>query len=166
MWYHGINKQHSCRSNSAAEGGGIAIVGGTAKIVNPTTIKNNGAAKQGGGIFFSGGTATITGSGGETGTIAGNQAPSGGGIYVVTGKLSLQSSVQVKYNKATAGDGGGMYLGDGQVESTIGFYGVTVSGNTATGKGPGVAYTKFATLNNVATGLTDKDDPGGTPVQV
>jgi hypothetical protein len=160
--------------NSAEQGGGIASGGnGTAKIVAPTDIYNNGAAVRGGGVFISGGTVTITGpgnSGPSSGTIQGNKAPSGGGIYVAKGVLSLQSSVRVQGNSATTVannpgvTGGGMYLAAG---TTTGFYGVTVSGNSAPMNAvEGVAYEKGATLNNVPTGLTDKDDPNGKPVQV
>ncbi len=79
---------------------------------------------------------------------------------------ALNNYVTFNTNKATNGDGGGMYLADG---STTNFNNVIVSGNTAPlGKVKGVAYEPDATLKPDPLGnkLTDKDDPDGKPVQV
>jgi hypothetical protein len=57
-----------------------------------------------------------------------------------------------------------MWLHDG---STTNFRGCTVASNVAeSGVGDGVyAQDKSVTMNGLPGGLTDNDDPGGTPVE-
>ena len=78
------------RGNSAAEGGGIDLRGGSATI-DRSTISGNTASARGGGIHERLGTLTITDS-----TVSGNRTTvtdsKGGGIYLVYGAIRVVRS--------------------------------------------------------------------------
>jgi hypothetical protein len=156
----------SINGNSAEQGGGIYVLSGTVHIWAGIDIYKNQAIMDGGGVYVSGvagGIVTIS-----EGWIANNSAltGNGGGIYNWEGTLTLQGGEYIgKENSAPKGKGGGLYL---HHDSTTTFNNVTVEGNTAKNKasGFGVYWQKGATVrpNPPGPALTDKDDPGGTPV--
>jgi hypothetical protein len=122
-------------SSNISYGGGISNYGGTATITGCTIIGNS--ASEGGGIFISGGSTggnslTISNS-----TISGNSTPgSGGGIYVVGRPMSITDCV---ISGNTAGnDGGGISFFNGAaIPSTL--TRCTVANNTSTGYGGGIS---------------------------
>ena len=146
-------------TTAGGEGGGICLYGGIFTLKGGVDITSN-EAYSGAGMSIVDGTVSISG-----GTFQFNTAQlngNGGGIYNVGGNLTLKGGVYVGPENS-ANKGGGMYLADG---STTTFGGVTVSSNSASAGGTGVAYENGAGMNGLPAGLSDKDDPGGTPVQV
>lgn len=155
----------SIYENSSGAGGGIYTVGGNVSLTYVYLYSNFAKTGDGGGIRANG-NVTLKG-----GTVQGNTAKNGqgGGIYLIVNTLTLAaggSGDVIIGGGNTAKTGGGLYLATGKTN----FSGVTVSGNTATVKAAGIAYTTKATLNPrppiPAADLTDPDDPGGQPVLV
>ena len=132
-------------NTASTKGGGLYMNTGTVSIANAQVL-NNTATSDGGGLFVSAGNVTITG----TAHINGNQARDGGGGYVNNGTLTLTGSgagMQVNSNVATYsstsyGNGGGFYVGGGNV-SISGI--CQVDGNTASDDGGGF-YTTGGTV--------------------
>jgi len=115
-------------------------------------------AVNGAGMYINGGSASMAG-----GSIAFNTAQdngNGGGIYNNAGSLTLRASVYVGPENS-ASQGGGMYLAK---NSTTRITGCTVAGNVAN-TGAGVYEQMKPTVTPNPPILTDKDDPGGQPVQ-
>jgi hypothetical protein len=176
--------------NQADHGGGVCNSGllQTVSSNDQTAIVANTATTDGGGIYnvgqvyfyggeqISGNAAnTTSGVGGgvyngsvasfnmDSGSIANNDAFQGGGLANL-GVSTLSQNVQVKGNSAN--QGGGLFLGS---KSTTTFNTVTVSGNNLIGNNPkakGVGFALGAVMKGLPAGLTDKDDPGGNPVQL
>ena len=82
----------------------------------------------GGGVVVSGGTFTMTG-----GSIAGNTAPGGGGVYVYDSGTFTMSGGSITGN--TANSGGGVYVGS---NGTFTMSGGSITGNIARSAGGGV----------------------------
>jgi hypothetical protein len=110
-------------ANRAANGAGIAEIGGIIEITD-STISDNTADKDGGGIMLLAfGLLTVTRS-----TVSGNTANGdGGGIHIGGGTTILNSTVT---GNSTKGKGGGLYtpshtvyLGYSTVSANIGFQG-------------------------------------------
>lgn len=108
----GIDQCMISGNSTVAQGGGVAIGGGTASIFN-STISGNSAINNNGGGMYTAGQTTIANS-----TISGNQAtgdpgisgePQGGGIFY-TGPLVL-NNVTIANNSAIGfnGKGGGIF---------------------------------------------------------
>lgn len=143
-------------------GGGIWVNSGSLTLKS-VSVGNNHADNggYGGGVFIqSPGTVTISG-----GTLQYNHTgKDGGGIYNYTGTLTLKNNAGI-YDNTAVNQGGGMWLHD---TSTTNFQGCTVASNVAgSGVGNGVyAQDANAKMTGLppAGGLTDDDDPGGTPV--
>ena len=132
-------------SNSASEGGGLCVQGGTVSLSNDT-IESNTAGEGGGlSVDSSEGPATVTLS---NDTIESNKAGGGGGLYVagryatVTLSYDTVESNTANGSKGAAG-GGGLYvsgsnvtLSNDTVESNSAIYdnggGLYVSGGTVT----------------------------------
>ena len=125
-----------------ARGGGVALNSsnmGTRVayyIMNGTnaTISYNGAGSAGGGIFM------LTGNNGnktcelKSGTIKGNEAELGGGIYNTRENCVISmSGGSIEKNNATK-DGGAIYISAGELSLTGG----SIKNNTATISGDGV----------------------------
>ena len=132
------------KNNSAKYGGGVSVgrevlegkpIGNKAKLViqdNPV-ISGNVASKDGGGIHmqsdeFSDAVNTVEISGG---TISGNEAKDGGGIYVPGGTVTMTGG---SFTENKASDrGAGIFTGGG----TMTISNATFSKNVATGFGGG-----------------------------
>jgi hypothetical protein len=157
--------------NSAQNGGGIAVQGikgaQTLDITN-STIGNqdnaipdvNGVGGNGGGIYEQSAVVTLTNT-----TVAGDQAVSGGGIYVDSGKFATKlvtKSTTICRNIATD-NGGGVYIAGGTAVEpvntafvqNIAAAGSDVFGNVTT-KGH-----NLITLSAGSAGWNAPNSPGG-----
>ena len=123
-------------NSSKSSGGGIAIRLGILKI-DGSEITGNSVATDGGGVYAIesfGSDVTISEC-----TIIDNTATLGGGVYYRSfGNMTIDAS-QLRENSATVsgnlGHGGGLYVADGEVVVKHS----TITGNTATGDGGGLA---------------------------
>jgi hypothetical protein len=83
-------------TNQVGNGGGIANVGGTVKLVD-CSVTSNTSGQLGGGMFTEAGSVTLSGT-----TVSGNTAGSGiypgGGIYNLTGTVTLLDGSTVSGN--------------------------------------------------------------------
>lgn len=129
--------------NTAMEGGGIALgstseyaqkVGGKLILSGASEISRNKATDQGGGVWLAGEAEfEMTG-----GSVSGNEAPYGGGVYATSrdvgkyGKVTLVSG-EISYNTATV-SGGGVGLHGG----ILAMSGGSVVNNDAAQNGGGI----------------------------
>ncbi len=108
-------------------GGGVFVNSGAFTMIDNATISNNKAAISAGGVYNSRGKFTM-----ESGSISGNTASNGGGVYnTFTFEMSGGT---ISGNEAAKG--GGVYN-----SSTFTMSGGTISRNTATNDGGGVYNT-------------------------
>ena len=173
---------------SGANGGGIFIQESTANLTDVVLKLNRANQGNGGGIFI--GTTTMTSSTGNLtmngGSLSGNQAGGGAGIYenITSGSVHI-TSLKVSGNSAT-GSGGAIYNQNGllTIESSTldrnaaGFFGggiftssstssatltnVTISGNSAVSAGGGIYRSLGAvTLTNVTISGNSSVSGGG-----
>ena len=116
------NKTTSASTNTG--GGGVYVESGTVEIKDATKIYHNYTDGSGGGIYVNNGTVTLKNAtiGGEQfydgidpGKTKGNEAKSGGGVYIEgSGTSFTMNGGSIQYNKTIDGDGGGVYIkGDG-----------------------------------------------------
>jgi fibronectin-binding autotransporter adhesin len=122
-------------SNTAAnDGAGIYAAAGTVSLTN-TSVNGNEASGDGGGIATAG--AVPVSAGGASCLIANNRATANGaGIYA--GKVTLSSGCQVAGNDAASG--GGIYLFDAGAQTST-LSNIQIYGNTATASGGGIYVT-------------------------
>jgi len=156
----------------ATDGGGLYVAG--AVSLDGATITNSSAVSDGGGVFVANGaTGSISG-----GSIDGNQAVNGAGVYLGDKDVIL-SSVNLSSNSATS-DGGAVYVSapdcDLQGLSTdlnsadrggaifVAVFGADASGLQATGNSAatgGAVYIGNLSNNNNFTGSTFTDNTSG-----
>lgn len=91
------------------DGGAIYSGGSSCKIISGE-LKGNSAGRNGGGIYLSSSNSTVTIQGG---TMSGNTASSGAGMYVAAGTVTM-SGGSFSGNTST-GAGGGLYIGSGNL---------------------------------------------------
>jgi hypothetical protein len=126
--------------NTASNGGGIYQTAGTTLTVTNSTFSGNtassgNAAGDGGGIYQTDGTLTVTGS-----TFSGNTAANGGGIYQTAGTLTVTNSTVAA--SMASNDGGGIYnLGTVTVTNSTFVNNSAVSGGGAANVQPGGTLT-------------------------
>ena len=112
--------------NTARDGGGLYLTGGTTVIRSSTIADNGPAGRRGGGLAAIDATVFIEGS-----TFTGNTSEEeGGGIYLEGGSCIFDSASSVTGNTSLfgAGSGGGIY-GDPGNAPAVALNGATVSGN-------------------------------------
>ena len=143
--------------NSAVSGGGVHVVNGVFNMTScEATIKNNNATGStlstgnGGGVNQSGGEVNIS-----AGTITGNSARDGGGVFAGGTNHFTMTGGYISHNVAT-NNGGGIFQGGWNVNITAG----TITNNSAQ-RGGGVyvaqtgigafAMTGGSIVNNTAT---------------
>lgn len=147
-----LNQYLVVRENYAAGyGGGIAFDFGKTVLNNTSfiahfdglSVKNNQAGLGGGGVYFYDSADSTKGNTFEiwlnSGSIAENSAPNGGGIYVENIDINYRTSanvVSVERNIATNGSGGGIYLKNGDISLND----VNVKSNKSEGHVDGVEY--------------------------
>ena len=145
--------------NGANNGGGVAEEGSKITVIGGT-ISNNTAINDGGGIYIWNDTyAELSIS---NGTINGNTANVGGGVYVNSGTFNMSGGT-ISNNTATssngqnAGGGGGVYT-----ISSFTMTGGTISGNKAkNGGGVTAAGGQFVLNGGTLSGNTADSDGGG-----
>ncbi len=91
-------------SNSALNGAGVYVYGGTLKA-NSGYIYENNSTENGGGVYVAGGIVTL----GSSLKVSNNQAINGGGVFIFSGTLNLESLSKIENNTAIH-DGGGVYV--------------------------------------------------------
>lgn len=144
---HGEMSRGEIRNNTAVNGGGVYIAGGTDVTKHASftlkggTISVNTATDSGGGVeAFGGGIFTM-----EGGTIENNTAHNhGGGVQVLSGTMNMtggniESNTANKVNDNEKG-GGGVALGINNGPALLDMSGGTISRNTIgrPGKGAGI----------------------------
>ncbi|MDR1088700.1 MAG: hypothetical protein LBL23_05465 [Coriobacteriales bacterium] len=175
-------------AGSGAYGGALAVMGGSATINGGSIGHNTASAGQGqggkaygGAIYIDAGTVDITGGTiGAYGSVQGNSAQNGGGVYNnegttlnITGGSITGNSASVSggglfssgytvmtngsiTNNATQGSGGGVYITASTGGNAMALNGGTISGNTASSAGNGIylADMMLLTFNSGGTGST------------
>ena len=139
--------------NQAKHGGGVQVYGdGTFTLSSNGEIKTNTATINAGGVSVSG-TFNMKG-----GTISGNKATSGegGGIRVNGGAKVAVSSGTITGNEAK--DGGGVYVNSNSATLTIS--GGTISSNKASGNGGGVCVNGGGILTMTGGDITGNEASG------
>lgn len=150
--------------NTAMEGGGIALgstseyaqkVGGKLILSGTGEINRNKATDQGGGVWLAGEAEfEMTG-----GSVSGNEAPYGGGVYATSrdvgkyGKVTLVSG-EISYNTATV-SGGGVGLKGG----ILAMSGGSIVNNEAVKEGGGV-YSEYGQEITVSGGIIGNNEAG------
>ena len=124
-------------NHSANNGGGIYFNTNAKGVsISGGIIKNNTAASHGGGIYVFGSEGVSL-----SGTISGNKAVEGGGLYANSGSVTI-SGGDIENNTVTRG--GGVLLAG---SASLVFNGGNVSGNTAVYEGAGLYLKEDATCN-------------------
>ena len=157
------------RSVAGTAGGGIyydGYAGGTL-VIERSTIAGNSTNGEGGGVFMTSGRLTVSGTALDRGSISGNSARNGGGVYNA-GALtqnSRRSRVEVSLTtvsgNAALQDGGGI---DNGLEGELSLSDATVSANRAGGDGGGVASvfkTNLTATRATITANTAESNGGG-----
>lgn len=145
------------RGNS---GPGVQIGGGAVSMSSGAIHSNTNTGGNGGGVALTAGSFTMTG-----GSIYGNNAADGAGIYFGGGTLTLDVGIigNASARNVASGNGGGLYLGATgfSIKSTV-----QVIGNTAA-NGGGIYYapsTAF-TFPNITLSSNGAANGGGLYVQ-
>jgi hypothetical protein len=164
MQDNAIVSGNSATGNSSDDGGGGVYAGdsGIFTMRDNAVLKDNTALSYGGGVYIGG----VGFSSGdffmEGGTMSGNTAVNGGGVYVAGryGTFTMKGGI-ISGNTADA-NGGGVY-----VASTFTMQDGTVSGNTAGNDGGGVYVGDseiFTMQGGTVSGNTAGRDGGGVYV--
>ena len=164
--------------NSAINGGGVCLAGGSSMRMTGGMISNNTASTNGGGVYVVDGGAEMTG-----GTISGNTAGYGGGVYVYDGIAEMTGGTISKNTATNYGGGiystGGLTIGDGQIidnhagkggggiyvdsshSDTTEINGGSIAGNEAGNNGGGIYNAGTLTLNNCTISKNTATFSGG-----
>lgn len=137
----------NCSADNARTGYGGAIslwgdnVFQTSVSISGVTFYNNSAVLYGGALFLNLPSKVDV----ELSNVSfeSNSAPNGGAIRVDSGTLKFSGSNTFTGNKATNGEGGAVYLNNGEAK----FSGTTFSGNSATSSGGAIYRTPNAKLS-------------------
>ncbi len=169
--------------NQAVWGGGLWVGPGGEVSGQTVDIHDNTASKYGGGVRLYGSTITFN----SNSNIYSNSATDGGGIYAsreedISPQVNLPSTTDV-YNNTSSGDGGGVYLYQGNISLTDcsdiysndatdggGAYLITstltmngscseIELNTASGKGGGI-YASGSSVNLDDSGSVENNSAG------
>lgn len=131
--------------SSSGYGGAISLwsdnVFQTSVSISGVTFYNNSAVLYGGALFLNLPSKVDV----ELSNVSfeSNSAPNGGAIRVDSGTLKFSGSNTFTGNKATNGEGGAVYLNNGEAK----FSGTTFSGNSATSSGGAIYRTSSAKLS-------------------
>lgn len=164
-------------SDGSGMGGGVYVSGGSFSAAGESTNENNGAVDGGGGVYLQGADATFrdhaavnynhapTGGGvyaissrldlGSNADVMGNVATNdGGGLYLLSSTgMFFSGNTYIGFNtapnRAGAGNGGGLYARDSQLQ----FKDCNVQINMAAGRGGGLYLeSSVCVLDNVRVG--------------
>lgn len=150
----------SITANSSVEGGGVYLNNGNFSLVRGD-ISGNTVTGNGGGVYLVGEDCEYRL---KNGSITGNEAKNGGGVYLANGSFILAEDINdtgsISSNSAS-GDGGGVYIaGDGDFTMNGG----TVKENeTTSGNGGGIFLNggSFFMVNGYIADNSSKSDGGG-----
>ncbi len=150
----------SITANSSVEGGGVYLNNGNFSLVRGD-ISGNTVTGNGGGVYLVGEDCEYRL---KNGSITGNKAKNGGGVYLANGSFILAEDINdtgsISSNSAS-GDGGGVYIaGDGDFTMNGG----TVKENeTTSGNGGGIFLNggSFFMVNGYIADNSSKSDGGG-----
>ena len=144
-------------ANTAAQGGGVAVVGGTAVALSRIVVEGNSASTRAGGLLVRGNTVVVS-AGNDTLVVENRVTDTtacGGGVAVDMGAVLLHDgSVAVTNNTATSGtaSGGGLCIDAAVVRAPAGapsHWRLRVHGNEGV-RGGGVAMAGVATLEQAS----------------
>lgn len=127
--------------NCAGNAGCIMVAQNANFILSNGRIFNNNAS-AGGAVFVDGGKAVING-----GIIEGNTANDGGGIYIINNSSVVEMNDCVIDSNIVEGDGGGVYLSDGEFIMNGGIISNNQSGSNTHGGGGFYLYAGTLTIN-------------------
>ena len=173
-------------SNTAAQGGGVFLNGGTFAMDNGTIRDNDVGAGNGGGLRVNGGTVTLQDS-----LITGNSAGNGGGVYLAAtatinatidmyggsirnntaatsgGGARVNGGTFTLHNGSISGNttinGGGIYLVAGaNVNGSLVMSGGSIDGNTASTSGGGVYLNAVTATFAMSAGEISNNRASGT----
>jgi predicted outer membrane repeat protein len=123
------------------EGGSFTISGGMIQGDNNHALAD---AQLGGAVYVSGGNAHVNG-----GTLSGCSANSGGAIYVNGGTVTMLGG-SITGNKATAGNGGAIYV-TGTTDLNVTVQSGEISGNSASANGGAICVQGVDESTNTIT---------------
>lgn len=130
--------QTSSSSSADGRGGGILAESNSTININGGSIDNNYARAQGGGVYANANcTVIMSGAAGSAASISGNQATSGGALFLNTG-ATLQMSGGTMSGNQVVSSGGAIYAYDTGV--AINMSGGSIVNNTAGSGGGGICY--------------------------
>lgn len=123
---------------TSGDGAGVYVDAGSFSMYNGSISANTASAGKGGGVYATNSTGlTISG-----GSISGNVAKSGGGIYYKSTLLKAIkftiSGGSISGNAATNGNGGGVYLTVSSTLTDLTMSGGSITGNRTSINGGGV----------------------------
>ncbi|MBO4739449.1 MAG: hypothetical protein J5606_07815, partial [Bacteroidales bacterium] len=160
-----IGGASSSAKNTAANGAGIYVDGGTVNFNAVSNVTYNEATTLGGGIAINAGTVNVA----KTVDVANNSAVNGGGLALTGGKLVVKCTTSTDslkiHDHTITGNGGGVYISDASISNT--YPRMTVYKNTAA-NGGGIFATGADTIsnlgmvrNNTATSTSSTSGGGG-----
>ncbi|HET6168233.1 MAG TPA: putative Ig domain-containing protein [Marmoricola sp.] len=136
------------KGTTATSGGALTVSSGKV-VTSGVNLTASTTTNNGGGAYVSGANAASLSMNG--GTVSGNSAPNGGGIYTAGGAVTLTTTTLSGNSGAI---GGGLYvLGAATLTNA------TISGNTVTNSGGGIAT--GGTTNVTGGSITGNSAPNG-----
>lgn len=152
----------SISGNTARAAGGVYASNGSTALVSGGEISGNTAQEEGGGVFVNGSEKAAQLVVKSSGSIKGNKAKYGGGVFNNVGRFQMNSGT-IEQNRGN--QGGGVYLRHATMQTNGGY----ISGNAATeGYGGGVYIGDQSTLTSASVdiiGNTAKAGGGGVAIE-
>jgi TolB-like protein len=151
-----IDNNITLQGHSQNTGPMIHVYGGIVKMNNGSSITGNiRSGGDGGGVYVNSGTFEMNG-----GTISGNNASRGGGVFVCDYTTFTMINGVITSNTATRG--GGVYLDSSSPGGTLNMRGGTITANTARERGGGVyaGNGQFNKTGGIITGYTSDQSNG------
>lgn len=153
----------SGNTTTAGNGAGVYLTGENCvyKLRNGRIENNTAANGYGGGVYLENGSFILAEQQTDAGSINGNSASRGGGVFIAAGGDFTMNGGSVTQNSATTDDGGGVYLAGGAFEQNAG----AINGNIAVKNGGGICILSGSehvgsfTMNN---GTIDGNGKDGT----
>ena len=171
---HTLEGGYITNSGKPQDGGGVKVWGGTFTMQGGT-IAGCEASLYGGGVW--GGDYTVAPAAYckfvlEDGTIAGNVAPSGGGLYVISnsktngGRITFEMKGggikdNFAYTATGNGTGGGIFVASAKISMQDGIISGNVSKSNSTANGGGV-YISFGTFTMTGGKISGNTAQGAT----
>ncbi len=99
-------------ANTAVDGAGVYVTGGSVNVTENASISYNHAANKGGGVYLDKDTGSSDWNftlDGENASISHNQAQSGAGAYLYKNPILKRGKIE---QNTASGNGGGLYIND------------------------------------------------------